>query len=319
MSSGNKRVSQLIELTSAEVANDDLFLIIDSSAYESKKIKVNNLSAYLNASGSIISIYADQAGTASWAINIVGGSVPSSSYSFTSSIAITSSYSLNSDSISSSYAKTASWAENAIGGGTTLITGSTYPITSSWATTAISSKTSSFLLHSIGINNGTASYSLTSQNVNHSTTADTASYFNSSVGTVATASYAILAKDVVNTVNNSKTASYLVFSPTNGTASYAISAGTIAGVMNNYGMVNAIAQTSYSAIINNLDIHSSLNTAQQTMIEVIGNTILNSTSSVGNNYSISLHYTDRYSGNKFFLKFSSANIINSSSASLYFL
>ena len=57
MSSGNKRVSQLIELTSAEVANDDLFLIIDSSAYESKKIKVNNLSAYLNASGSIISIY----------------------------------------------------------------------------------------------------------------------------------------------------------------------------------------------------------------------------------------------------------------------
>ena len=294
---GNKRVSQLIELTSADVANDDLFLIIDSSAHESKKIQVNNLSAYLNASGSIIAVSADTAKTASWAINVVGNNVSSSYFSLKAYNADSASYALKSEtSVTASYALNA-----ATTAGTTLYTGSTYPITSSWATTAISSKTSSFLLYSVGVNNGTASYSLTSQNVNHATTADTASYFNSSVGTVATASYAILAGNVVNTVNNSKTASYLVFSPTNGTASYAISAGTIAGVMNNYGMVNAIAQTSYSATINNLDIHSSLNTAQQTMIEVIGNTILNFTSSVGNNYSISLYYTDRYSGDTFFL------------------
>ena len=63
---GNKKVSQLIELTPTEVSTDDLFLIIDSSAKESKKIQASNLIAWLNGSGSIYATNAILAATASY-------------------------------------------------------------------------------------------------------------------------------------------------------------------------------------------------------------------------------------------------------------
>ena len=49
---GNKRVTQLVELTSNEVIPEDLFLIIDVNANESKKIRVSELGVWLQSSGS---------------------------------------------------------------------------------------------------------------------------------------------------------------------------------------------------------------------------------------------------------------------------
>ena len=49
----NQRVSQLVQITPVEVAPNDLFLVTDISAHESKKMTADDLSIYISVSGSI--------------------------------------------------------------------------------------------------------------------------------------------------------------------------------------------------------------------------------------------------------------------------
>lgn len=281
---GNKRVSQLVELTTAEVQPNDLFLIIDTSARESKKIQAQDVVAFLNASGSIKALHAVLADTASYlspgGINWV---VPSSSFATN---AISASFATlattANNTISSSYAQTASWAINAINSGTTLITGSIVPITASWANNALLVKSASFLIYA-GFPNGTSSYALKSGT---SILADSASFLIGGTSVV-TASYALVA-GTTNNVNAANTASYLVFSPNNGTASYALVAQVAQDKMNNFGLFNALSQNVSNASIGDVNISSSLGTPQQTLIEAFGTVILNYTASISNSANINL-------------------------------
>jgi len=169
MAANNEKVSQMVSLTAGEVASNDLFMIVDSSARESKKISISDFIAYATGSFSAHALLAD---TASYVqgVNVVGA-VATSSYSQTS---ISASHANNSDNANN--AITASFALN--GGtsgssGTTLNTGSTYPIT---ASAAISSSYAVISAISIitenlqytGVDNGTASYALSASNVIHS-------------------------------------------------------------------------------------------------------------------------------------------------------
>ena len=85
----NKRVSELNELLNTQVAANDLMLITDVSAVESKKIRMSQLQTYsLN-------------GTASYVL--------SASYALSSSHVVSASYAPN--GISASYALSASYAD----------------------------------------------------------------------------------------------------------------------------------------------------------------------------------------------------------------
>src|ERR1035437_2187386 len=157
----NEKVSQMTQLSAAEVASDDLLLITDISARESKRITTSDFLKYIESTGSFNVYHSSLADSASYVLGSnVNGIIKSSSYSLNSD---TSSYSIKSIlSDTSSYSKTASFALNTIGSGTTIITGSTYPITSSWSIESILSKTSSFLQYVNGTSNGTASCALSS-------------------------------------------------------------------------------------------------------------------------------------------------------------
>lgn len=288
----NKRVSQLVELTTAEVQPDDLFLIIDTSARESKKIQAQDVIAFLNASGSITAIHAELADTASYLLpGGINWTVPSSSFSTTAISAAFATHASTSDtSISASYARTASWAINAINGGTTLSTGSTYPITSSWANNVVLAKSSSFLIYA-GFPNGTASYAI---RAGSSITADSASFLIGGV-TVVTASYALVA-GTSNNVDIANTASYLIFSPNNGTASYALVAQVAQHKLNDFGLFKALSQDDYNASLDNVTISSSLGTAQETLIQAFGSAVLSYTTSVDNLAAVDLILVDRFTG-----------------------
>lgn len=285
---GNKRVSQLVELTAAEVQKDDLFLIIDTSARESKKIQAQDVSAYLNASGSILAIHAIMSDTASYLLpGGINWTVPSSSFSIFSPTSLSASYALNAANvISASYAKTSSWAINTInGGGSTLITGSTVPITSSWAINSNLSKSSSFLIYT-GVSNGTASYAIVAGNAIIS---DTASFISAGniVGTVASASFS----------QNSTIASFLQYSGIpNGTASYALTAGTTAQVIIDRGVFLADTQSSAYAQIDTIDVLPSSNTSVATDVEAVGTIILPYTSSIPVSEFINLTLKNRNTG-----------------------
>jgi len=304
MSTENKRVSQLVELTANEVQPADLFLIIDATAQESKRIQASELSTWLNLSSSNFVPNAINALTASFVLGSnVSGSVNSSNFAISASIALLSNLATSaSNAVSASYAVTASFALNSQGGGQVLTASylsysgipngtASYSLT---AENARASQTSNFLSY-FGGNNGTASYAITTQNVNHATNADTASFFNNITSIVASASYAINASTAAF-VNNSNTAAFLQYSPTNGTASYAITAGSIAGSLSNYGLVFAYEQSPSASIIDTVIVSSSLGTPQQTVIEAVGNFILSFTSSNITNYSISLVSLNRLTG-----------------------
>lgn len=298
MPTGNKRVSQLVELTSGEVALDDSFLIIDATARESKRIKASELNIWLQDNGGISTL----AYTASYvAGGNVDGSVSSSSYSNTS---ISSSFSQTSlDSISSSYSLTASFALN--GGSLSSDTASYLSYsgvpngTSSYSmNSAVSdvSAATSYLLYSGG-NNGTASYAITTENVNHSTTADTASYFNNfdSGSTVSTASYALFAQTVGSTIS-SDSSSYLIFSPNNGTASYAMAAQSFANVISGQGIFLANTQSTNIAQLDNVDVLWSTTTNARTPIDAVGTITIPFTSSIETAAVLYLGVLDRNTG-----------------------
>lgn len=286
---GNKRVSQLVEMTAGEVELNDLFLIIDTTAQESKRIQASQLSAWLNASGSVFAIHANFADTASYITGAdVDGAVLSSINAISASIAgIAQIASQSLTAVSSSYAFTSSFALNAASN-TGSATASFLQYTgvpngtASFALNAANANTSqnTSFLNYFGGNNGTASHAIVAEQTNFATNAATASYFNNQSSTVLSSSYAVNA-DTASFVKGGtiSSASYLTFSPNNGTASYAIRAGSILGVLNNYGLFPAIAQSSSGSIIDNLTVNSSLGTSQQTIVQAIGNAIVNFTAS----------------------------------------
>lgn len=152
----NKRVSQLAPITVLELSPTDLFLLADVTANESKKLTLGDLTTYMLQGGLQTGSFF---GTASWAINTLSASYSpptvSSSFAFSSSIAnraITSSFALLSafaqSSTSSSYAATASF--------TTIQT----VATASLALVAALARSSSFLIYTPGVSNGTASYAV---------------------------------------------------------------------------------------------------------------------------------------------------------------
>ena len=301
---GNKKVSQLLNLTPAEVQSNDLFLIIDSSTKESKNIDASQLASWLNASGSIYAIHSISADTASYilGVNVVGpvALATLAATAISSSWADRSGYADTSNSSSNTI--TASFALNASGLSITssYLQYSGFPNgTSSYALSAGSAEnvyTAAYLLY-FGGDNGTASYSIVALSTSFCDTANTASYFNNVSGTVGSASYAISASTAA-TCPLAETASYLQFSGTdNGTASYAIMArGIAAGTLLNYGMSEPHAQSVSSSIIEDLIIMPSDGDPKASLIQAFGTVILNFTSSVRNEYSLSLSRLNRLSG-----------------------
>jgi len=285
---GNKRVSQLTPMTAPEINSDDLFLIIDTSVAESKKILVSQLASFLSVSGSLIASHATTSDTASYILGSnVYGPVPTATYATTAGTATSATSATSADTaISASYAKTSSWAVNVVNG-STLITGATYPITSSWSeksTTSNIATTAVNLLYIPGVSKNTASYALSASISNRSITASFAELAK-------TASYALFTQTIQSIPDS---ASFLVFSPNNGTASYAIRAGN-AG-LTNYGMFLALEQSSSFAMLDDVSVFSSLTTPQETTIQAIGTAILIYTSSVFNTNSLNLRCTNRLTG-----------------------
>ncbi len=291
----NKRVSQLTQMTAAEVQPNDLLLIIDTTAHESKNITILDFETYILGIGSVVTL----AYTASY---IEGSNV----YGYVNLAynANTSSYSNYSNTSSySNYSNTSSYSSLANGLSPSVVVPTAsylnYTIgrsngTSSYAINSLSSSISNvtnYLAYN-GVNNGTASYALSSNVVN----AQTASYINSSIASVASASYANIAGYSLG--GQSDTTNYLNFSPNNGTASYAISAGTVENFIAPQGIFLSITQSTNSAQIDDIDIYWSTTNPATTLIEAIGTVDIPFTSSTTLNGSSSLGLIDRNTGYK---------------------
>jgi hypothetical protein len=294
---GNKRVSQLVSLTPSEVVNNDLFLIIDTSARESKKITISDISTYLNVSASITAYSSIFSDTSSYILGSdVDGSVESSSYSKTSSYAHFSERSIYSDT--SSLSDTASYLLSNILEVETasflkLLPGASngtasYSLTSSFVNL---SKTSSFLLYTPGLNNGTASYAIT------------ASYFSSSVGTITvnTAAYALNAGTAA-LANTSLESYFLLYTPggNNGTASYAMQSANIASYLKDYGIYLAHTQSSIKAQLDSVNINPTSVVPQVTTVEAWGSVDVYYTSSIMTSGSLQLKAINLDSGEQYY-------------------
>ena len=272
----NKRVSELVPLTWADIAVNDLFLISDVSVIQSKKISVEDLLNYVNIDGNIIS--------ASHAIH-----ADTASYLDTTDLFVSGAF----NCVSSSYAKTASWAY--------------WAFTSSYITasnidgivpTSSYSKTASYLLFTPFIDNGTAFHAISASFV---TTAASASHLNYSgnpdgTGTPnGTASFAITASFAFRT----PTASFLYYDGVNpnGTASYAVNSNmavySSTASFLYYDLTNPNGTASY-AINSNDSVNSK--TASYLLYQGWDNGTssfaISSSNSFTSSYSISSSFTD---------------------------
>jgi hypothetical protein len=293
---GNKRVSQLVELTSDEIQPNDLFLIIDATARESKNIKVSELEIYLQGSGSIVTnaisssyvpgsgvdgpvLLANSSSTSLYAV--VAGFAKSASYATTASFALNGGNNSSSGSASASYL---------------VYTGSPNGTASYSMRTLFSdvASTANFLSY-FGGNNGTASYAMTTQTILRTKNADTASYFLNGPGSsVATASYAFVA-EVANS-GNSTSSSFLVYSTNNGTASYAMSAQKFANVITDQGIFLANTQSNIEAQLDGVDILWSTTGVARTPIQAAGTIKIPFTSSAVTSGTVYLSAIDRNTG-----------------------
>ena len=184
----NEKVSQLVELTAGEIAAEDVFLVGDMSAHESKKTTAAQLLLFVETSGSFAAASAVLAATASYILGSgVSGAVATASYVNTAS-----------------YARRAGVADSVIS--------ASHAITASYvASSGVNVDTASFLKYS-GIPNGTASYALAAG------TSNTANYASNLVGIAGgTASYAMSGSFSIS-------ASWANTSSVANSASYALSA-----------------------------------------------------------------------------------------------
>jgi hypothetical protein len=161
----NEKISQMTSLTAAEVAADDLLLITDTSARESKRITTADFLTYVETTGSFNALTAVTSVSTSYIQGgRVDGSVSSASFStrtYTASLAIKA---ITSDT--ASLASTASFVSgiSQIATSSFLLYSGVPNGTASFALTASrvsTAQTSSFLIFT-GVPNGTSSFSLTS-------------------------------------------------------------------------------------------------------------------------------------------------------------
>jgi hypothetical protein len=211
----NEKVSQLTALTAAEIASEDIFLVGDVSARESKKMTSAELLLFVESSGSFNASSATNADTASYVLSSnVHGTVSSASYAST---ALSSSWAARSGNANTaSIALTASYINNT----SSLVASSSFLVYSanngsaSYAVnsnTSLNSSQSAFLVWSA--NNGSASFAT------RSFFATSASYSaTSSIST--TSSYASTSSFLVSS-------SYAKSSSVSDTASYALSFNSI--------------------------------------------------------------------------------------------
>jgi hypothetical protein len=297
----NKRISELVQITAPDVSTDDLLLLADITAHESKKLRLGDLNTFLSRTANSGSFF----GTSSWAqcaAYALGGPIPSTaSYSFVSALAYNAISAIN--AISASYALSGS-----------------YTITASYAlstplqtvfSAAFSdyARTASYLLYTPGLANGTASFALTS-----SMTLGTASY-SYTASHAGVALYAVSAGGVGGSVpyalsaswasssyqstwaTQSFTASFLQYSGNpNGTASYAMVAGGFPEVRIDYGVHQAITQSAFFAQIDKVFINPSIAGYRSSSFEAVGTVIVPFTSSVFQTCSIELIALNRWSG-----------------------
>jgi histone arginine demethylase JMJD6 len=193
----NKKVSELVQITWNQLRPQDLFLLSDVIAHESKKLTLQDLDTYIFSAGLSGSLL----GTASYAIQAISTSYSPSqvtaSYSSTSSWAFnisTASYALQASSaswsLSGSYVLTASYA---------ITSSAQMALSSSYANLATYANSASYLVYTPGIFNGSASYALASLTSSYALTSTTSSYTLSSSFS-STSSY-ITASKVIGTVN----------------------------------------------------------------------------------------------------------------------
>ena len=179
----NLKVSQLNALTFANVSANDLFMIADISATQSKQISALDLQTYVLNNGSITASVdgsSSYALIAQYALNATTS--PNSTYATSSLSSSWASASLN--TISSSYSLTASYALNTVSSG--------IPKNSSSAS----------YLQYIGNYNGTASYAIVAGNANYATNANYAiNSYHSTFSDTASVAYA-LANSGVNMSGN---------------------------------------------------------------------------------------------------------------------
>lgn len=314
----NKRVSELTQITAAELTSADLFLLSDVSARQSKKLTLADLNAFILTGGNLTaSIY----GTASWANNAQTSSVAvtaiSASYSQTASFALNGgtngaaiSASWASQSLSASYAQTASF----------VFTSNAQ--TASFATSSLFASSASFLIFTGG-NNGTAFNAINAQTATTATTAsfastartssfaNTASYANTTsfavaatnADTASIAQFAFTASlGIVTTVQASASwASQSLSASFADVAGEALTAITASYVLPNlslqqYGVFLAITQSNYKSQLDAVDIDPFFNTPATTSIEVAGTMVAPYTSSILLNESVGLYVLDRATG-----------------------
>lgn len=219
----NKRISELNELSAADIVSDDLFVVTDFSVLESKKIRASSIKNYTldwgRITGSIT--HAQRADTASYLDGAFDLNVKSASYALSASYSRTG-YWVN-------YSDTASYiqAKNVDG----AVPSSSVSLTASYvlyrynngtienaktASYCKNAKSASYVNYTPGVDNGTITFAISAARAGAT---DTASYLLYTGIPNGTASFAL------NILNPEITASYLrlVSGRVNGTASYAIS------------------------------------------------------------------------------------------------
>jgi len=290
----NKRIDELNELLRNQVDANDLFLISDLSALESKKIRADELQAYIINGGSITgsfngtASYAIQAKTASWAPPCISASYAlSASYADlanTTSYVVSSSYGLSSSwadksyySVTSSYALTSS-VQLVISSGM-----SNFADTASFmwydtgryngrisyadaSTASTSSFTSSYLLYT-GRHNGSASYALTASSVNTSSFSRTAS-FAKTASFAETASYATTSS-YAETASYAVTSSYVITSSYSEISNYSNYSSFISRPMG-WTIISPQYLTQTMARINTMSLFKSNGAIPTTYITVTG-------------------------------------------------
>lgn len=270
----NKRITELVQITAPELTVEDLLLLADVSAQESKKLRLDDISTFVFTTPDI-KLSGSLYGTSSWAEN--------SNFALTVPVQNTASYSLVSglalQAVSSSYIPVQSTASYSIT--------SSYANTASYAVTSLhitvidvatQAYTASYLYYSPSISNGTASHAISTLNSQTSSFSHTASVLIGTASYSNTASFAIYALSVSGSgasslyalsasyasssrqalyATQSLTSLFLYYGGTpNGTASYALSAGSYPNFLINYGTYQAHTQSSDHSRIDRFDINS---------------------------------------------------------------
>jgi hypothetical protein len=188
----NERVSQLTAIVASEMSPDDLFLVTDTSARESKRLSAEQLLLFVEASGSFDVLHATNADTASYVLGSnVHGLVTSASHALYSD---SGSYALQANrSLTASYADNVTPQSDSASflryTGAANGTAS-YALISNLTQNA---RTSSFLIYVPGQNNGTASYTILAESVTSASYGlkSSSSLVSAAAATATSASYAL--------------------------------------------------------------------------------------------------------------------------------